>query len=122
MYSSNTGLLNSCAANDTLFTFIGRVGIVTAIDTRGLITKVWVSFNNGRTSYPFNEDTIKLNYISKSMYQVWFVLRTKSNDFINKKKGFNVTSPTCTFDITNNRYFPYAELDNNGNPIDSAKF
>ena len=35
---------------------------------------------------------------------------------LQKKKGFNITEPICTFDSVNNRYYPYAMLDENDLP------
>ena len=55
-----------------------------------------------------------------SIYEIWWTLRTKSELIVQKRKGFNVTQPRCTFDIVNNRYFPYGVLDDDGNPLDSA--
>ena len=49
--------------------------------------------------------------------ELWWVLRTPSEFKIMKKKGFAVSTPDCTFDAANNRYFPYAKLDDTGFPI-----
>ena len=38
--------------------------------------------------------------------EVWWVVRTRSERRLQRRKGFNVTSPACTFDVTNNRYCP----------------
>lgn len=46
-------------------------------------------------------------------------MRSKSWSTVQKRKGFNVTYPACTFDTTNNRYFPYAIL-KNGEPLDNS--
>jgi hypothetical protein len=95
------------------------VGRVTEVDDVSLIPKVRVSFNDGRTSYLFNKDQVEKEY-KLSMYEIWWTLRTKSELIVQKRKGFNVTQPRCTFDIVNNRYFPYSVLDDDGNPLDSA--
>eukprot|EP00605_Chrysophyceae_sp_TOSAG23-4_P000970 GSChrysophyteH1.ASY1.ANO1.1070.1 assembled CDS len=108
-----------CKGEDLQFTFMGRVGRVTFVDDISLIPKVRVTFNDGRTSYLFNKDQVQKEY-SLSMYEVWWVLRTKSEFVVQKRKGFNVTEPKCTFDIVNNRYFPYTVLDENMQPLDSA--
>ena len=108
-----------CRYEDLVYTFQGRVGRVTAVDDSALIPTVLVTFNDGRTSYLFNKDMVQLETY-KSMYEIWWVLRTKSEYVVQKRKGFNVTEPACTFDIVNNRYFPYAILDNDGNPLDSG--
>jgi hypothetical protein len=57
-----------CRAGDLTFSFIGRVGIVTALDNSQVIPQAWVSFNNGRTSYQFSQIDLKLETTSKSMY------------------------------------------------------
>ena len=86
-------------------------------DPTPTIPVVTVTFNDGRTSYEIEEDDLYLEY-DKSMYEIWWVKRTRSEFVVEKKKGFNVTSPICTFDTTNDRYFPWASLDENGNPVD----
>jgi len=107
-----------CKGEDLVYTFMGRVGRVSFVDDISLIPKVRVTFNDGRTSYLFIKDQVVKEF-SLSMYEVWWVLRTKSEFVVQKRKGFNVTSPKCTFDFVNNRYFPYTIL-NNGVPVDSA--
>jgi hypothetical protein len=84
------------------FTFTGRVGRVVAYDATPTIPVVTVTFNGGRTSYEIEEDDLYLEY-DKSMYEIWWVKRTRSEFVVEKKKGFNVTSPICTFDTTNDR-------------------
>jgi hypothetical protein len=106
----NTGG-GKCKKEDWLYTFIGSVGRVTAIDSSVDPRIISVTFNDGRTSYDFREDLLKLEP-GMSMYEVWWVVRTPSEFVVQKRKGFNVTSPQCTFDYVNNRYFPYAILEN----------
>lgn len=113
--TSDKGL---CKMTDTRFTFIGRVGKITSIDDTKLFPTVWVTFNDGRTSYEFLQSNVKLE-TRKSMYEVWWVLRTKSNYIVQMRKGFNVSYPTCTFDLTNDRYFPYTSIRTDGTPVDS---
>jgi hypothetical protein len=108
-----------CRGEDLVYTFQGRVGRVTAVDDAALIPTVMVTFNDGRTSYLFNKDMVTLETY-KSMYELWWVLRTPTEFVVQKRKGFNVTEPACTFDTVNNRYFPYAVLDDDGNPLDSS--
>jgi len=100
-----------CKMEDLLYTFIGRVGRVTAVDRTTDPAIIDVTFNDGRTSYKFKEDMLKLE-TGKSMYEVWWVVRTQSEFVVQKRKGFNITSPQCTFDATNDRYFPYTILVN----------
>lgn len=109
----------SCQLNDLRFTFIGRVGRVTALDNDAIIPQVWVSFNAGRTSYQFSQEDVKLETNTKSMYEIWWVVRSRSEFTVQKRKGFNITNPPCTFDTTNNRYFPYAIL-RDGVPLDNS--
>ena len=92
---------DTCDSKDSNFTFAGRVGKVVAYDqTTGAVS---VTFNNNRTSYSFSVDDLKLEtYLS--MYEVWWVQRTRSEYIVQYRKGFNVTSPTCTYDVVNSRY------------------
>jgi len=112
-----------CKGEDLVYTFMGRVGKVTFVDDVSLIPKVRVTFNDGRTSYLFNKDQVQKEY-SLSMYEIWWVLRTKSEFVVQKRKGFNITSPKCTFDTVNNRYLPYTLVrkaaDGSQVPQDSA--
>jgi len=108
---------DECHEDDFRFSFTGRVGRVVGYDPTPTIPVVTVTFNDGRTSYDIEEDDLYLEY-DKSMYEIWWVKRTRSEFVVEKKKGFNVTSPICTFDTTNDRYFPWASLDANGNPVD----
>lgn len=56
-----------CRGDDLQFTFVGRVGLVTALDDVSILPRVWVSFNDGRTSYEFLQSDVMLEYY-KSMY------------------------------------------------------
>ncbi len=85
------------------FSFIGQVGRVVAYEDTPTTPLVTVSFNDGRTAYVFEEDVIHLEYY-KSMYEIWWVTRTRSKFIVEKRKGFNVTSPGCTFDVVNDRW------------------
>lgn len=57
-----------CRKGDLRFTFQGSVGIVTALDNTNVIPQVFVTFNNGRTSYKFPQSMVKLETYPKSMY------------------------------------------------------
>jgi hypothetical protein len=46
--------------------------------------------------------------------ELWWVLRTPSEYTVLKRKGFAVSSPECTFDSANNKYFPYAKVNDDG--------
>ena len=112
-----------CKGGDVPYHFIGKIGIVTSIDTKSLIPTVRVSFNAGRTDYQFLLSDVKLE-VYKSMYEIWWVVKTPVENVVQKRKGFNVTNPTCTLDTTNQRYFPYALLSLNqttGVPILNSK-
>lgn len=98
--------------SDFDYSFRGFVGKVTALpdptDARALYrVKYWVTFNNGRTSYPFDEEDLSLEYLPHN-YEMWWVQRTSHSKIVKKRKPFKVQSPTCTFDKTNDRYFPWA--------------
>ena len=54
-------------------------------------------------------------YLYLSLYiELWWVLRTPSKYVVQKRKGFSVSTPPCTFDAANNRYFPYAIVNDDG--------
>lgn len=110
----------SCSGSDSTFSFAGHVGIVTEVIDSVEAPAVWVTFNSGRTAYFFRQEFVRLEYKQKSMYELWWVIRNRSDRRLQKRKGFNVTSPACTFDLTNNRYFPFAILDSNGAPLNSS--
>jgi hypothetical protein len=110
---STTG---SCSGEDSAFSFSGRVGRVVALFTAAVPPTVSVTFNDGRTTYDLLVSDVQLEY-TKSMYEMWWVQRTPSERVVQKRKGFNVTWPPCTFDPLFERYFPYAEIDLNGQPI-----
>lgn len=95
--SANT----ECGRNN-VYHFIGLLGRVVALDTQPFIPVATVTFNDGRTSYDFEVDVLKLEY-GRSMYEMWWVQRTRSEFIVEKRKGFNVTSPICSFDLTNDR-------------------
>lgn len=63
--------LGKCKDVNLRFTFRGRVGLVTALDNEATIPTVMVSFNEGRTSYQFEQQHIKLETTPKSMYGEW---------------------------------------------------
>lgn len=104
---NDDGLYNIYEA-DFEYSFRGFVGKVTYAPGEGEVgVPFQVSFNDGRTSYPFDEDDLQLERLAFN-YELWWVQRTKYNFIVNKRKGFKVTNPTCTFDFNNNQYFPYA--------------
>lgn len=117
---SNHGI---CQGTDFLFQFVGQVGRVVGLDESGSTPYAFVTFNDGRTSYKIEQQYLTLEYRIKSMYgrqslhclsysfvlsrcqtEIWWVVRSKTNRTVQKRKGFNVTSPQCTFDLTNNRF------------------
>lgn len=114
-YFSNCALtldMGKCRGGDYALSFKGMVGIITGFVPQDptVLTphRVYVTFNDGRTSYIFEQQHIKLE--QKSHYEIWWVQRTRSEFIVLKKKGFNVTYPPCTYDSTYDQYFPYAKL------------
>ena len=107
-----------CKGDDRPLTFRGRVGKVVKLDDRAAIPQVWITFNDGRSNYQFAQEQVKLETY-KSMYELWWVVRSKSGFTVQKRKGFNITEPICTFDSVNNRYYPYTMLDEQDRPIAS---
>lgn len=92
---------------DFEYSFKGFIGKVTSAPGEGEDGPYMVSFNDGRTSYPFELADLELHRLDYN-YELWWVQRTSYNFIVNKRKGFRVTEPTCTFDFNNNQYFPYA--------------
>ena len=108
-----------CKGNDSLFTFSGEVGKVTRIINHNSGRNQYsVTFNDGRSSYIFEEGNIEV-ITPNSNYEIWWVQRTRYKRVIQHKKSFRVTWPSCTFDLVNDDYFPYAQLDGDGNILDA---
>ncbi|CAE7630624.1 unnamed protein product, partial [Symbiodinium microadriaticum] len=86
-YFDNCALSQSgtCSSDDLRFTFMGRVGRVVGYDPSPITPVVTVTFNNGRTSYDIEEDDLNLEY-TKSMYEIWWVKRTRSEFIVEKRK------------------------------------
>ena len=119
----NSSIGKGCTRPDNPFSFIGRVGVVTKIDDKATVPQVWVTFNGGRTEYQFDKRWVELNQPQRSQYEIWWVVRTKGGGrVVQKRKGFNVTDPQCTFDKRFNRYYPYAILDDMGVPVISTVY
>eukprot|EP00904_Undaria_pinnatifida_P012814 jgi/Undpi1/8663/HiC_scaffold_25.g11128.m1 len=99
-----------------VYTFAGRVGKITSVPDNSEEAQYGVSFNDGRTSYFFNEEHLQVE--QDYNYEIWWVQRTLHNFRVQARKPFTVTSPTCTFDTTNGQYYPYTMLDEDGVGID----
>lgn len=56
-----------CRPQNRRLTFIGQVGVVTKVDNVAAIPQVWLTFNDGRTSYQFSQEDVKLETY-KSIY------------------------------------------------------
>ncbi|KAL7467854.1 hypothetical protein ACHAXS_008085 [Conticribra weissflogii] len=104
-----------CHDKDRHFTFEGEIGKVVKLpDVKN--NMYGVTFNDGRTVYWFEKE--ELEFLKPpSNYEVWFVQRNRFEKTVQKKKPFKVIWPRCTFDSVNGRYFPYAQLNEDGNPI-----
>lgn len=72
-----------CDVEDRTFTFVGSVGVVTAVDNEAVIPQVWVTFNNNRTSYQFSQQDVVLETNTKSMYGASIV----TNNILNLSIG-----------------------------------
>ncbi|CBN75306.1 conserved unknown protein [Ectocarpus siliculosus] len=98
------------------YTFKGQVGKITLVPDDPEDEQYEVTFNNGRTSYGFNQEHLQVE--QDYNYEIWWVQRTLHNFRVQARKPITVTSPTCTFDSTNGQYYPYAILDDDGVAID----
>ncbi len=100
---------DSCLSDDSIFHFRNRIGKVTRMPSNEKQKLVGVTFNDGRTEYFFPQEFLELQE-PQSNYELWFVQRNRFERILQKRKGFKVVSPECTFDGTNDRYFPFAEI------------
>jgi hypothetical protein len=106
--------LGECQNTDQQFTFRNEIGRVAFIP-KDSDEKYGVTFNDGRSVYWFALD--ELEFLKPpNNYEIWFVKRNRHEKIVEKKKPFKVIRPQCTFDSVNGRYFPYAELDDDGIP------
>ncbi|CAM9466989.1 unnamed protein product [Chrysoparadoxa australica] len=105
----------ACIAGDSEFSFKGVVGRITSVPD---VADGWygVTFNDGRTVYQFKNEHLIVE--ASFNYELWWVQRTRHNSIVQSRKPFTVTAPRCTFDTVNNRYFPYALVDDEGNAVD----
>ncbi|GMH70652.1 hypothetical protein TL16_g05462 [Triparma laevis f. inornata] len=116
-----TGNQKYCASADDEFTFAGYIGKVVEIpvnldDPDGIYK---VTFNDGRTVYNFLLADLELME-PKYNYEIWFVQRTPYDFVIQQRKPLKVINPKCTYDIVNQRYFPFAQLDAGGYPLNQG--
>jgi hypothetical protein len=105
---------------DSPMTFAGRVGIVVSKNDLLAIPTARVTFNNYRTDYEFDQESIKLETLTQSMYEIWVVTVTPFGSRVLKRKPFRVSQPACTFDNSFDKYLPYAKLNANGVPVDTT--
>lgn len=104
-----------CHGKDHLYTMKDEIGKVTSVPSESN-PNYGVTFNDGRTVYWFQKED--LDFLKpESNYEVWFVVRNRFEKRVKKKKPFRVIWPRCTYDSINDRYFPYALMDDEGNPM-----
>eukprot|EP00986_Skeletonema_menzelii_P004358 scaffold1472_cov157-Skeletonema_menzelii.AAC.2 len=104
-----------CHGKDHLYTMKDEIGKVTSVPSESN-PNYGVTFNDGRTVYWFQKED--LDFLKpESNYEVWFVVRNRFEKRVKKKKPFRVIWPRCTYDSINDRYFPYAMMDDEGNPM-----
>ncbi|CAN0212441.1 unnamed protein product [Ectocarpus sp. 12 AP-2014] len=108
--------VGTCNGDDREYTFKGQVGKITLVPDDPEDEQYEVTFNNGRTSYGFNQEHLQVE--QDYNYEIWWVQRTLHNFRVQARKPITVTSPTCAFDSTNGQYYPYAILDDDGVAID----
>lgn len=105
-----------CKGKDHEFNFHGRLGKVTKLAT-DVDPLLGVTFNDGRTVYYFEEYQLRIEP-QYSNYEIWLVLRNRYEKILQKRKGFKVVWPMCTFDSINDRYLPYAQFTEEGDFLD----
>jgi hypothetical protein len=101
-----------CLDDDVPFSFNNRIGKVFRLPTKEN-KSYGVSFNDGRTIYYFAYYELHVE-IPQSNYELWFVQRNRFEKILQKRKGFRVIWPLCTFDLINDRYFPFAQVSDDG--------
>ena len=120
VFNSSCSAPNSsgqCLGKDHRFSFSNEIGkVVKVVDGPDNAEAFEVTFNDNRTSYVFAPDDL-VHLPAPANYEVWFVQRNRHEKIVRKRKSFRVTWPRCTFDTVNERFFPWAVLDSNGNPI-----
>lgn len=97
-----------CKGRDYEFHFHGRLGKVIRLPNDTMPT-YGVTFNDGRTVYYFEEHHLTIEQ-PHSNYEIWYVFRNRFEKVLQKRKGFKVVWPMCTFDAINDRYLPYAQV------------
>ena len=114
---------NNCFGNDSIHTFANAIGKVVTIENDPLNpSKLFsllhgITFNDGRTVYEFPRHHLEL-VNPGSNFELWFVQRNRFEKILQKKKGFRVSQPQCTFDSINDQYFPFALFSEEGNFIE----
>ena len=92
-----------------------EIGKVTSVPSNSN-SNYGVTFNDGRSVYWFQRDD--LDFLKPEFnYEVWFVVRNRIEKRVKKRKPFRVIWPRCTYDSVNDRYMPWAMLDDAGNPM-----
>ena len=110
-----------CTAGDSRYGFSGKIGKVERLPGGNSYDPnpyYGVSFNDGRTVYDFHGHHLSLER-PRSNYELWFVQRNRFEKILRKRKGFRVIWPECTFDVVNDRYFPYAIVDSDDDFVQS---
>jgi len=109
-----------CLKGDRRISFQDEIGKVVDIvynddeDSQKDVYKV--SFNDGRTHYSFAGHELDLINLDNT-YELWFVERNRFENVIKKRKAFRVIWPPCSYDSAKNQFFPYAQLDEHGDPM-----
>ena len=110
------GNWNECASRDRPFNFRNKIGKVTRLPRNEKEKEYGVTFNDGRTEYNFTIEYLELQE-PDSNYELWFVQRNRFEKILQKRKGFRVVWPECTFDPVNDRYYPFAEVSPEGTVV-----
>ena len=109
------GISSNCVGMDNKFSFRGKIGKVSRLPSKEDGT-YGVTFNDGRTEYSFQGHHLELQTLEAN-YELWLVQRNRFEKILQKRKGFRVVWPRCTYDLKNNQYLPFAELDRDGTAL-----
>jgi hypothetical protein len=112
-----------CKNSEEAYRFAGYIGKIVEVpknlaDPDGIYK---VSFNDGRTSYGFVLASLEMQEPDFN-YELWYVQRTPYDLVIQQRKPFKVVGPKCTYDFVNSRYFPFAMLDDDMNPLTQSDY
>lgn len=112
---SQTGYISQCAGEFALDNHCGTFLEVHEPGSKLILSQVRLlgEYPSGfrTTTVPLFFQGDRTRTICVGDYEIWWVLRTKYNFIVQKKKKFRVTHPPCDFDSATNEYTNYHTMD-----------